>query len=813
MNRFEDRMKPVQTPLEATEIGSLETPRDSGSETPANFETPVAVTHRAGQAYRDTAETPVRNRKKSETPAACVTYDEYAALEGITRKAVTTRVARGKIVAIDTGEPCRNKVRKVIPISYLRPAARQRWARQHTTTDPHGAEFGAGPAEPVDPPSIHLPVPSEQGGSAPSSVASEGALERRPRAVGQAPPSRRQKAGPIKGIGSRLSTGLVPLLENGAVDEAAMIAIGRQAHVAKWHKCLAAVRELEAVQADAGHGGKLEALDHVARRHGVSTGSLRRWQIAWRKGGDVALVPKWGKSQGSKSIPRPLQRQLLAAWHTPQQPTYQEMFDLAVRWSIDRKRIAPCYKTIQRFLKKHRNETVATALRLGKKPFQDKCRFHGTRDPEQLPVNGVWCGDHRLGDVMVIMPDGSIGRPWGTVFLDLCSGRYVGWVIRETPTSDGVAATLRRATLGWQEPGLDGQMLTFEPCGLPDVLYLDNGKEFVGGAMAAHLDHEVTEADFALTDEAVATIFNTLGVGRVRAIPYAAWSKPIESSFKSWSNAENLLCGWTGRDAKRKPEILAKLIDRMQLLTFEQYKAWFATHAWQWNHTHTLGTRSQVPMAYYADHTPRLPDPAQLDTLLLRATRRKVHNHGLTLAGLGRFVCEDWQFVAMVGHEVEVRYQLDDPSWVVAIDPRTGNRWTLDRVPEGDDWAMMYGREPDEAFRQAQRIRTTQRQIVTTAAQAVRREGVEKYLDPTGTWRAASQNITPPAERKSARRQVATQPQRQLTDRPPSPPARENPMDRLLASDAATRRQRQAAIDALGEPADATSAADAPAER
>ena len=91
--------------------------------------------------------------------------------------------------------------------------------------------------------------------------------------------------------------------------------------------------------------------------------------------------------------------------------------------------------------------------RKGKKAWSDKHMARVRRDPNLLRTNEIWCADHRIADVMVLWPDGHIGRPWITAYVDLRSARWTGWVVRQQPNSDGVAAAGFARAFGTEPAG------------------------------------------------------------------------------------------------------------------------------------------------------------------------------------------------------------------------------------------------------------------------------------------------------------------------------------------------------------------------
>jgi len=139
---------------------------------------------------------------------------------------------------------------------------------------------------------------------------------------------------------------------------------------------------------------------------------------------------------------------------------------------------------------------------------------------------------------------------------------------------------------------------------VPGAFCRDNGREFTAnrlGGKAARLAAP-RKGDLgnrrrwpaALPGDAEASgLWDVLGVRLITTLPYHPWSKPIESHFRAFRNFsyENLLPGWTGRDAKKKPEILAHTVRRGLLPTWEEFEEYFSRQVERWNTEHVCGER------------------------------------------------------------------------------------------------------------------------------------------------------------------------------------------------------------------------------
>lgn len=151
---------------------------------------------------------------------------------------------------------------------------------------------------------------------------------------------------------------------------------------------------------------------------------------------------------------------------------------------------------------------------------------------------------HKL-DLHVKFPN---REKWGRVFLmaiqDIYSRKILSWVLTESETWEAVRTII-------------GNMV--EVHGIPDHLYMDNGKAFAskkisGGAKSRHR--------YKITEDEVAGLLKTLGIEAHFVTPYSGQSKPIE---RGWADlAENIakhpdMAGcYTGRNTQEKPENYGK---------------------------------------------------------------------------------------------------------------------------------------------------------------------------------------------------------------------------------------------------------------
>ncbi len=146
---------------------------------------------------------------------------------------------------------------------------------------------------------------------------------------------------------------------------------------------------------------------------------------------------------------------------------------------------------------------------------------------------------HKL-DLHVQFEDGRQGRLYLVGTQCLYSRKILSWVLTEAETWEAVRTVI-------------GNMV--EQHGIPERLYMDNGKAFAskkisGGAKSRHR--------FKITEDEVAGLLKTLGIDGRFVKPRRGQSKPVE---RAWGDlAENIskhpdMAGaYTGRSTQHKPE-------------------------------------------------------------------------------------------------------------------------------------------------------------------------------------------------------------------------------------------------------------------
>lgn len=275
-------------------------------------------------------------------------------------------------------------------------------------------------------------------------------------------------------------------------------------------------------------------------------------------------------------------------------------------------------------------------------------------------VNECWFGDHHKIDIFVMDERGALVRPWLTAWSDACSGALVGWMLTLEPNGDTIAESFCRAAAYTRGSEIHG---------LPEAIYVDNGKDYRSSRFERGklMDRELGRLNGRFDPDgeesgAERTMLEMLGVAMIRAKPYQGWSKTIERIFgiiekQHWIRE---LPGWCGDSPEERPQNLGIELTRLQkdgkLLTFAQFAEIWARKILPAYHAYASSEDKRSPMEIYRD-APRAPTATpSWETLALmksQAVQRKVETTGI------RFQNQRYWNEALadyIGQYVTVRY-------------------------------------------------------------------------------------------------------------------------------------------------------------
>ena len=140
-----------------------------------------------------------------------------------------------------------------------------------------------------------------------------------------------------------------------------------------------------------------------------------------------------------------------------------------VKLARDHGEQAPSYGTVFNIVRSLPADLVTLAHE-GTKAYSNTFELVQRREAER--PNSIWQADHRPLDTLLVRPDGRNAKPWLTTVIDDYSRAIAGYFLSfEDPSVLHTSLALRQAIWRKQEP-------RWIVCGIPDVLYTDNGSDF-----------------------------------------------------------------------------------------------------------------------------------------------------------------------------------------------------------------------------------------------------------------------------------------------------------------------------------------------
>jgi len=304
---------------------------------------------------------------------------------------------------------------------------------------------------------------------------------------------------------------------------------------------LAALQQVERLVG--GGVARMAAYDLVAGELQVAASSLRNWQRLTKglQSHDwlAALLPQHKGRVAEASIDERFYRAFLADWLRLEPVPAIAAYDRVCRKAEAEGWAVPALSTLMRHVRKRLGHGAITLARKGTEAY--KRAFPAQRrDRSVFHALQALNADAHTWDVFVKWPDGTVGRPSMLAVQDLHSGACLGWRLDKTPNADVV-----RLAFGD----------VFEQYGIPDALYIDNGREFAakwltGGMAFRHRFKRKAEEPLGL--------FVQLGIDVRFTNVYSGQSKPIERMFGDFerriSTHPAFAGAYTGNKPTAKPE-------------------------------------------------------------------------------------------------------------------------------------------------------------------------------------------------------------------------------------------------------------------
>jgi putative transposase len=363
----------------------------------------------------------------------------------------------------------------------------------------------------------------------------------------------------------------------------------------------------------------------LARQHGKSERTLRRWLVRFHEKGLAGLERQARSDRGHRRKLQPALVNLIERYVLQKPPLpIAVIHRRLVTHSQSQDLPSPSYAVVYDIVK-HIDPALRTLAQKGGRAYRQQ--YDLLHRHEASAANELWQADHTLLDIVLLDEKQVEKRPWLTVIIDDYSRALCGYYLSfAAPNTVNTALALRQAIWHKANP-------KWPICGIPQVLYVDNGSDFT----STHLEQACINLKIRL-------IHSPPGQPRGRG--------KVERFFQTLNQILlSELPGYLHNGQRLSPPTL----DLTTLMIC------FETFVHETYHQQVHNTTHQAPVLRWQgqDFLPNLPDTRQaLDLLLLRVSKtRQVQRDGIRFQAL-RYI--EPTLAAFVGEAVEIRYDPRD---------------------------------------------------------------------------------------------------------------------------------------------------------
>ena len=378
---------------------------------------------------------------------------------------------------------------------------------------------------------------------------------------------------------------------------------------------------------------------------------------------------------------------LYRKWNAVKADDMKALVDKRNKWKKGTSSIDPAYPSFYRRLKSV-PEGVKVLGREGHKAFNDRCAPYIKRIYDEMQSNEWWIADNHTFDVMVRDKSGKLHRPYLTAFLDARSGIFTGYYITYNPGSEATLIALRKGILEY---------------GIPDNIYVDNGREFltfdIGG-----LGHRKKKPKNGEETFEPPGVFKRLGINMTNAIVRNAKAKIIERRFNDVKNGlSRLFNTYTGGSVVEKPERLKYVLKKDAIYTDDEFQEYVdAILKYYFNMMEYDGPvaedKGKLKMDVFNEHLikRRVAAAEELNLMLMRSSRpQAVGRRGVHLDINGGRL-EYWNDELLMRHFGEKVYFRYNPNDLKEVRIYNLEDKYLMTVPVDNTAVLTYGATKDD---------------------------------------------------------------------------------------------------------------------
>jgi putative transposase len=354
--------------------------------------------------------------------------------------------------------------------------------------------------------------------------------------------------------------------------------------------------------------------------------TAQRWVALYRKFGLAAFARKNRVDRGERRAVSVKIREAIEGLALQKPPLpITAVCRQARRMAQDLGEEPPSYWVVYRIVSSLPADLVMLAHQ-GSKVYGESFELIHRR--EAAGPNAIWQADHTPLDILLIRPDGETAKPWLSTVIDDYSRAVAGYFLSfQDPSALHTSLALRQAI--WRKE--DSRWVV---CGIPDVLYTDNGSDFTSN----HLEQVGADLKIRL-------VFSIPGKPRGRG--------RIERFFSTVN--EMFLCELDGYAPA------GGVVRGKPTLTLPEFDARFCAFLLDKYHRRENAETKTPPIERWEANgfLPRMPESLeQLDLLLIQVAKaRQVRADGIHFQGL-RYISTT--LAAYVGETVTLRFDPRD---------------------------------------------------------------------------------------------------------------------------------------------------------
>lgn len=399
----------------------------------------------------------------------------------------------------------------------------------------------------------------------------------------------------------------------------------------------------------------------------ISARTLNRKFERQKEYGDIGLTDcRLQSHKKGTSIINEVIWDVFLQWYLDEgQPGVKTVYDIVTAWAeLEMPELLPLpseacfYRAVKKL-----PDAVVKYYRYGNKVCEDECLPYLIRDYENISSNEIWSSDYHTLDVFVKDDiTGEVYRPHLVVWFDVRSRKILSASLRKSSDADGVVTAFRKAV---------------EKYGIPEMVYLDNGREFLVSDFGGR---GVRKTGEKTKDEYGKTILERCGVVMHNAKVANGRAKAVERCFKTVKiTFSKFFSTYTGGRPAERPERMKKVmnkdnIENIPLLSEVTEKIYTYFEGW-YNEkpSNAEGLNGNSPNECYINNLlkKRTATREQLNLMLLRTERlQKIKENGVFIkVGDKEIYFRNPEFIKFPKEtKVFVRYNPEDLSKVRIYD-------------------------------------------------------------------------------------------------------------------------------------------------